>query len=169
MSLISWISLFDFARTQDQTPGENGSSPADPIEAISETTAQATEAASEFLGWIGSGELSALIALGLVILFTTVQWLARWAILKGIVQLPRADDYSFAALFHRIVKQFHIYFMIMISFAVTDAMLGLPNAVSVIVKIFFVLAAMAQAGELLVQVSHAAINPIDWKLFAVVV
>jgi len=25
---------------------------------------------------------------------------------------------------------------------------------------------MAQAGELLVQVSHAAINPIDWKLFA---
>ena len=132
---------------QSEPPSEGADTPSDPIEAISETTAQATEAASEFLGWVGSGELSALIALGLVIAFTAAQLLARWAILKGIVQLPRSDDYSIAALFHRVVKRFHVYFMVMIAFAVTDAMLGLPNAVSVIVKIFFVLAAILQIAE----------------------
>ena len=130
----------------DAVPESNEPLP-DPIEAITETTAQATEAASEFVTWIGSGELTALIALGLVIAFTTAQWLARWAILKGIVKLPSSDDYSFAALFHRVVKRFHFYFMIMIAFALTDAMLGLPNAVSVIVKVFFVLAAILQVAE----------------------
>ena len=132
-------------QAQDQT--EPDGSPADPIEAITETTAQATEAASEFLGWIGSGELPALIALGLVIALTSAQWLARWAILKGIVKLPNSDDYSFTALLYRVVKRFHTYFMIMIAFALTDAMLGLPNAVSVIVKVFFVLAAILQVAE----------------------
>ena len=131
---------------QEETP-ESGAPAPDPIEALTETAAEATEAATEFVGWIGSGELEALIALGLVIAFTAVQWLARWAILKGIVQLPRNDDYSFADLFHRVVRRFHTYFMIMIAFALTDAMLGLPNAVSVIVKIFFVLAAILQIAE----------------------
>ncbi len=131
---------------QDQPEGEGGTA-SDPIEAITDTTEKATEAATEFLGWIGSGELEALIALGLVIGFTTIQWIARWAVLKGIVQLPRSDDYSFAALFQRVVKRFHIYFMVMIAFVLTDAMMGLPNAVSVIVKIFFVLASILQVAE----------------------
>ncbi|MEL6862336.1 MAG: mechanosensitive ion channel domain-containing protein [Pseudomonadota bacterium] len=130
-----------------EAPPEGDDATADPIEALTETAAEATEAATEFVGWIGSGELEALIALGLVIAFTAAQWLARWAILKGIVQLPRNEDYSFADLFYRVVKRFHTYFMIMIAFAVTDAMLGLPNAVSVIVKIFFVLAAILQIAE----------------------
>ena len=134
-------------RLQDVPPPDSSDPAADPIEAITETTAQATEAASEFVTWIGSGELTALIALVLVIAFTTAQWLARWAILKGIVKLPRDDDYSFTALLQRVVKSFHTYFMIMIAFALTDAMLGLPNAVSVIVKIFFVLAAILQIAE----------------------
>lgn len=134
-------------RLQDAPVPDGDESLPDPIEAISETTAQATEAAGEFVTWIGSGELTALIALALVFAFTGAQWLARWAILKGIVKLPSSDDYSFAALFHRVVKRFHIYFMIMIAFALTDAMLGLPNAVSVIVKVFFVLAAILQIAE----------------------
>lgn len=147
MGFGNWIRSFEILQAQDQTPDENTSPAGDPIDAITETTAQATEAATELLGWIGSGQLSALIAIGLVIGITAAQWIARWAVLKGIVQLPRADDYSFTALFHRVVKRFHLYFMIMIAFAITDAMLGLPNAVSVVVKIFFVLAAILQIAE----------------------
>ncbi|MEL7040415.1 MAG: mechanosensitive ion channel domain-containing protein [Pseudomonadota bacterium] len=147
MKLGEWL---DFARSGwVQSPPIDPDTPdsADPIEAITETTAQATEAASEFLGWIGSGELEALIALALVISLTFAQWLARWAVLRGIVRLPRDEDYSFADLFYRIVKRFHTYFMVMIAFALTDAMMGLPNAVSVFVKIFFVGAAILQVAE----------------------
>ena len=147
MSFGNWMQTGLPARLQDDPPADDGGTTSDPIEAISETTAQATEAATEFLGWVGSGELSALIALALVIVFTSAQWLARWAILKGIVRLPNHDDYSLAALFQRVVKRFHTYFMVMIAFALTDAMMGLPNAVSVIVKIFFVLAAILQIAE----------------------
>jgi len=147
MSFGKWFQTGFPLRVQDEPTQETDGTTSDPIEAITETAAEATEAATEFVGWIGSGELEALIALGLVIAFTTLQWLARWAILKGIVQLPRSDDYSFADLFYRVVKRFHTYFMIMIAFAITDAMMGLPNAVSVIVKIFFVLAAILQIAE----------------------
>lgn len=128
-------------------PSESDDASSDPIEAITETTAQATEAATEFVDWIGSGELEALIALGLVVALTGIQLAARWAILKGIVKLPQSDDYSFAALLQRFVRSFHTYFMVVIAFAITDAMLGLPQAVSVIVKIFFVLAAILQIAE----------------------
>lgn len=146
MAIASAILNFIPAQLQETAP--SGNDPVnDPIEAITETTAQATEAATEFLGWIGSGELEALIALALVVALTGAQWLVRWAILKGIVQLPRSEDYSLADLFQRVVRRFHTYFMIMIAFALTDAMLGLPNAVSVIVKVFFVLAAILQIAE----------------------
>ena len=147
MSFGKWFQAGHPAQVQSEPAEPGGDSTSDPIEAITETAAEATEAASEFVGWIGSGELEALIALGLVIALTTAQWLARWAVLKGIVQLPRNDDYSFADLFYRVVKRFHIYFMLMIAFVITDAMLDLPNAVSVIVKIFFVLAAILQTAE----------------------
>lgn len=147
MSFGAWVFPTFVQRLQDDAVPASTDPQQDPIGAITETTAQATEAAGEFVTWIGSGELIALIALALVIAFTGAQWLARWAILKGIVKLPSSDDYSFAALFHRVVKRFHVYFMIMIAFALTDAMLGLPNAVSVIVKVFFVLAAILQIAE----------------------
>ena len=147
MSFWHWMTLPVLQRAQETVP-EDGSDPtADPIEAITETTAQATEAATEFVDWIGSGELEALIALGLVVTFTLAQLIARWAILKGIVRLPQGDEFSFTALLQRVVKSFHTYFMVMIAFALTDAMLGLPQAVSVIVKIFFVLAAILQIAE----------------------
>ena len=147
--MTSWLGFFQsiLPALQDAPPPDGTDPASDPIEAITETTAQATEAATEFVDWIGSGELEALIALCLVVLLTSLQWLARWAILKGIVKLPQSDDYSFAALFHRVIKRFHTYFMVVIAFAITDAMLGLPQAVSVIVKIFFVLAAILQVAE----------------------
>ena len=143
-----WQTLTSPILMQRQDSPTNGGEPtSDPIEAITETTAQATEAATEFVDWIGSGELEALIALGLVVAITCAQLAARWAILKGIVRLPQSDDYSFTALLQRVVKRFHTYFMVMIAFALTDAMMGLPQAVSVIVKIFFVLAAILQIAE----------------------
>jgi len=147
MRFGAWFQIQAPLRGQAPAPAEGEDAAADPIEAITETAADATEAATEFLGWIGSGELEALIALGLVIVLTLAQWLARWAVLKGIVQLPKHDEYSIADLFYRVVQRFHTYFMIMIAFVITDAMLSLPNAVSVIVKIFFVLAAILQIAE----------------------
>ncbi len=147
MSFLQSLQLPSFLKLQDSVPSENDDASSDPIEAITETTAQATEAATEFVDWIGSGELEALIALGLVVALTGIQLAARWAILKGIVKLPQSDDYSFAALLQRFVRSFHTYFMVVIAFAITDAMLGLPQAVSVIVKIFFVLAAILQIAE----------------------
>lgn len=147
MSFWQSLHLPFLPRVQDSVPSEGDDATSDPIEAITETTAQATEAATEFVDWIGSGELEALIALGLVFALTGIQLGARWAILKGIVKLPQSDDYSFAALLQRFVRSFHTYFMVVIAFAITDAMLGLPQAVSVIVKIFFVLAAILQIAE----------------------
>jgi small-conductance mechanosensitive channel len=147
MSFWQSLHLPFLLRLQDSVPSEGDDATSDPIEAITETTAQATEAATEFVDWIGSGELEALIALGLVVALTGIQLGARWAILKGIVKLPQSDDYSFAALLQRFVRSFHTYFMVVIAFAITDAMLGLPQAVSVIVKIFFVLAAILQIAE----------------------
>ena len=147
MSILQSLTLPYFTRLQDTVPSDGKNPTSDPIGAITETTAQATEAATEFVDWIGSGELGALIALGLVVALTGIQLLARWAILKGIVKLPQSDDYSFAALLQRFVRSFHTYFMVVIAFAITDAMLGLPQAVSVIVKIFFVLAAILQIAE----------------------
>ena len=147
MNVLEWLTLPVMQRAQETVPDDSADPTPDPIEAITETTAQATEAATEFVDWIGSGELEALIALGLVVTITFAQLCARWAILKGIVRLPQSDEFSFTALLQRVVKSFHTYFMVMIAFALTDAMMGLPQAVSVIVKIFFVLAAILQIAE----------------------
>ncbi|MEO1643513.1 MAG: hypothetical protein AAFR74_09265, partial [Pseudomonadota bacterium] len=92
----------------------------DPIEAITETTEKATEAATEFVGWVGSGELEALIALALVVGFTALQITARWLIMRSVKRVPRSDDYSLIAIAQRVVKRFHIYFMFAIALAVTD-------------------------------------------------
>jgi len=117
------------------------------IEALTDTTEKATEAASEFVTWVGSGQLEALIAVSLVIAITTLLWLLRWAILKGIVRLPRMDDYSFSAFVQRIVKRFHLYFMVAIALFATDMVLSLPNAVSGFVRFFFIICAVLQVAE----------------------
>ncbi|WOR14611.1 mechanosensitive ion channel [Hyphomonas sp. FCG-A18] len=130
----------------------------DPIEALTETTERATEAATEFVGWVGSGEREALIALALVIGFTALQWALKWAILKGIVRLPRNDDYSVAALFQRVVKRFHIYFMIALALTATDSILSLPGAVSGFVRIYFVLALVIQIAEWVQEFAVSAIK-----------
>lgn len=117
------------------------------IEALSETTEKATEAASEFVTWVGSGQLEALIAVGLVIAITSALWLLRWGILKGIVRLPRMDDYSISALVQRIVKRFHLYFMFAIALMMTDTVMSLPSAVSVFVRFFFIICVVLQVAE----------------------
>jgi small-conductance mechanosensitive channel len=130
----------------------------DPIEAISDTTEQAAEAATELVGWIGSGELSAIIAIATVISLTILQRALRWAILKGIVRLPRSDDYSFSALLQRVVKRFHIYFMSAISLAITDSVMELPGTLSAFIKIVFILAAVLQVAEWIQEFAISAIR-----------
>ena len=61
MGFGDWIWGTPLRRLQEDSAP---SAPApDPIEAITETTAQATEAATEFVSWIGSFELTSLISL----------------------------------------------------------------------------------------------------------
>lgn len=119
----------------------------DPIEALSETTEKATEAASELVGWVGSGEREALFALALFIGFLGLQIFFKWAVLRGVVRLPSNDDNSLSALLQRVVKRFHVYFMVAIALALTDTILALPGAVSGFVRIFFVLALVVQVAE----------------------
>lgn len=130
----------------------------DPIEALSNTAETATEAATELVTWIGSGQRDALIAVALVVLLTIAQWFLRWAVLKGIVRLPRVDDYSITALFQRVIKRFHLYFMLAISLAIVDALILLPSAISVSVKVFFVLAAVVQLAEIVQEFAVGAIQ-----------
>lgn len=130
----------------------------DPIDAITETTEQAAEAAGELVDWIGSGELGALIAVALVVSLTILQRALRWAILRGIVRLPRSDDYSFSALLSRVVKRFHIYFMIAISLWVTNMVMDLPAAVSGFIQVIFVLAAVLQIAEWIQEFAVSAIK-----------
>jgi len=130
----------------------------DPIEALTDTAETATEAASELVTWIGSGQREALIAVSLVVGLTVVQWFMRWGVLKGIVQLPRMDDYSIADLFQRVVRRFHVYFMLAISFAITDAIMPLPGAISGFVKVFFVLTAVLQLAEIVQEFAVSAIQ-----------
>ncbi|GAB5459547.1 MAG: mechanosensitive ion channel family protein [Henriciella sp.] len=120
---------------------------ADPIEAITDTAETAQVAVNELFAWIGSGQREALFALGLLIGITLFQLFLRWAILKGVVRLPRLDDYSISALFQRIIRRFHVYFMIAIALIVTDWIMPLPSAASRVVHIYFVIAAVLQIAE----------------------
>ena len=130
----------------------------DPIEAIAETTEKATEAATEFVGWVGSGELEALIALALVIGFTAFQITARWLIMRSVKRVPRDNDYSLIAIAQRVVKRFHIYFIFAIALAVTDSILSLPGAVSGFISVYFVLALVIQIAEWVQEFAVSAIK-----------
>ncbi|MEM1036079.1 MAG: mechanosensitive ion channel domain-containing protein [Pseudomonadota bacterium] len=130
----------------------------DPIEAIAETTEKATEAATEFVGWVGSGELEALIALALVIGITAFQITARWLIMRSVKRVPRDNDYSLIAIAQRVVKRFHIYFIFAIAFAVTDSILSLPGAVSGFISVYFVLALVIQIAEWVQEFAVSAIK-----------
>ena len=153
MHLLSQVFGFFGAQAQNQ---EDAAS--DPIDAITETTEQAAEAAGELVDWIGSGELSAIIAIAMVISLTILQRAVRWAILKGIVRLPSADDYSISALLQRVVKRFHIYFMISISLWITNQVMDLPAAVSGFIQIICVLAAVLQVAEWVQEFAVSAIK-----------
>ena len=153
IALLLDVFWFSGAQAQDQ---EDKSS--DPINAITETTEQAAEAAEQLFDWIGSGELSAIIAIAMVISLTILQRAIRWAILKGIVRLPSADDYSISALLQRVVKRFHIYFMISISLWITNQVMDLPAAVSGFIQIICVLAAVLQVAEWVQEFAVSAIK-----------
>lgn len=130
----------------------------DPIEALAETTEVATEAASEFVGWVGSGELSALIAVGLVTGFTLLLVALRWVVMRSVKRLRRKDDYSLVALAQRVLKRFHIYFMLAIALAITDSLMPLPSSVSGFVRIYFVLALVIQIAEWVQEFAVSAIK-----------
>lgn len=130
----------------------------DPIEALTDTAETATEAASQMLSWIGSGQRDALIAVALITGLTVLQWFIRWGVLKGIVRIPRVDDYSIAAVIQRVIKRIHVYFMLAIAFAITDAVLPLPAAVSGFVKVVVVLASVLQLAEMVQEFAVSAIQ-----------
>ena len=130
----------------------------DPIEALSDTAETATEAASQMLSWIGSGQREALIAVALITGLTILQWFIRWGVLKGIVRIPRVDDYSITAVIQRVIKRIHVYFMVAVAFAITDAVLALPAAVSGFVKIVVVLASVLQLAEMVQEFAVSAIQ-----------
>ena len=130
----------------------------DPIVSFAETTEKATEAATEFVGWVGSGELEALIALALVIGFTAFQITARWLIMRSVKRVPRDNDYSLIAIAQRVVKRFHIYFIFAIALAVTDSILSLPGAVSGFISVYFVLALVIQIAEWVQEFAVSAIK-----------
>ncbi len=130
----------------------------DPIEAITDTAETATEAASELVTWIGSGQREALFAVSLAVGLTIIQYFLRWAILKGVVRLPRMDDYSFSALFQRVVKRFHILSMIAIALWVTDIFVDFPGAMSGIIRILCVLATVLQVAVWVQEFAVSAIR-----------
>lgn len=134
-------------QSPESAPVQQPERTTDAIEALSETTERATEAATEFVSWVSSGQLEALIALAMVILITAALRILRWAILRGVVRLPRMDDYSLSALVQRLIKRFHIYFMFAIALLTTDVALSLPSAVSGFVRVFFIICAVLQVAE----------------------
>lgn len=130
----------------------------DPLEAITDTAETAQEAANELFAWIGSGQRDALIALGVLLAATLLQLFLRWAILKGIVRLPRRDDYSTSAMFQRLIRRFRVYFMIAIALAVTNWIMPLPSAASRAVHIYFVIATVLQIAEWVQEFSMSAMR-----------
>ncbi len=130
----------------------------DPLEALTGTAETATEAASDLVSWLGTGQSDAILAVTLVIGLTIVQYFLRWALLKGVVRLPRMDDYSFSAMFQRVVRRFHIYFMIAISLGITNTVVTLPDSISGFVRIFFVLASVLQVAVWVQEFAVSAIR-----------
>ncbi len=130
----------------------------DPIEALSDTAETATEAASDFLSWLGSGQSEALVATVLVVAITALLRVARWGALKTMERWPSKDDYSISALFRRVVRRFHLYFMFAIALSLTEAVMPLPGSVSGFVRIFFVLTAVLQTAEWVQEFSVSAIR-----------
>lgn len=94
----------------------------------------------------------------MVIGLTIVQYFIRWGILKGVVRLPRMDDYSFSALIQRVVKRFHILSMIAIALWVTDAFVDFPDSMSGAVRILCVLATVLQVAVWVQEFAVSAIR-----------
>lgn len=131
---------------------------ADPIEALTDTAESATEAASELVTWVGSGQSEAILAVSMVVGLTIIQYFIRWAILKGVVRLPRMDDYSFSALFQRVIKRFHILSMIAIALWATDVFIDFPDSISGVVRILCVLATVLQVAVWVQEFAVSAIR-----------
>ncbi|MEM8616115.1 MAG: mechanosensitive ion channel family protein [Pseudomonadota bacterium] len=137
--------MISFPRQILQSAQEDTQPPAtDPIEAIAKTTETATEAATDFVTWVSTGQREALIALGLVIGLCVALVLVRVTILRLIERLPRKDANSLTALGQRLIKRFHTFSIVAFALSITNRVLDLPGTVSVFVDILFVLAAVLQ-------------------------
>ncbi len=159
LSLLRQVPWSDLLLVRQQGEEVEPAAPkSDPIAAISDTAETATEAASEFVTWVSSGQRDAFIALAMVLGFTLLQRVLRWSVLKGIVRIPRMDDYSISALFQRVVKRFHTYFMLAIALAVTDLLMPLPGAISGFARIFLVLTGVLQVAEWVQEFAVSAIR-----------
>lgn len=132
--------------------------PLEPLDALSDTAESATEAASEFASWIASGSRDALIALGLTIAITVILWFIRWGILRLMQRLPRKDANSVAAIFHRIINRFRLYFMMVVALVITDRIMELPSTVSTFTHVLFVVTATLQVAELLQEAAVSSIR-----------
>ncbi len=150
-----WPDLLALAQVE---PVPEDGQKSDPIAAISDTAETATEAASQFVTWVSSGQRDAFIALAMVLGITLLLRVLRWSVLKGILRIPRMDDYSISALFQRVVKRFHTYFMLAIALAVTDLLMPLPGAISGFARIFLVLTAVLQVAEWVQEFAVSAIR-----------
>ncbi|MDJ0920294.1 MAG: mechanosensitive ion channel [Henriciella sp.] len=139
-----WYRLQDTSPASDPPPDEQVS---DPLTAISDTAEDATQAATEFFSWVRSGQREALLAVALIISVLILLMLFRWAVLKGIVQLPRADDYSFSAMFQRLVRRFRTYFMFAIALQVANSVFAFPATLSAFTHVLFVLTLVLQTSE----------------------
>ena len=137
---------------QEQRPARS-----EPLEALGDTAESATEAASELASWVASGSRDALVAVGLTIAITTLFWFIRFGLIRLILRLPRNDDYSFSAIFNRIVRRFRLYFMVATGLVITDRILELPQTISTFSHVLFVITATLQAAEF---VQEAAVSSI---------
>ena len=130
----------------------------EPFDALSDTASSATEAASEFAGWVASGSRDALIALAMTIAITALLIFVRWGLIKLILRLPRNDDYSVAAIINRVARRFRLYFMVSTALVITDRIMELPAALSTFTHVLFVITATLQAAELLQEAAVSSIR-----------
>lgn len=142
-----------------QDPSPDGAPPAeeprDVAEALSETAEDATQAASEFVGWIRSGSLDALEAVAITAAIMVVLYLVRWALIRLANRLPRRDEVSLSAMFDRMVHRFRGYFIFAIALTITDGIVALPSNVSAFISVLLVLTGVLQLAE---WVQEAAIS-----------
>lgn len=133
-------------RLQDG-PQDDATLPTDPVHALTETADAAGEAASSFAAWLASGSRDALIALGITIAAIVALYLVRWALVRLVARLPRADEVSLAAMAERLLHRFRSYFIFAIALKITDVLMALPGPAEAFIAVLLVLTGVLQFAE----------------------